>query len=165
MPIELLPIQGKPSGHLSQKMGSQTRDLDPVQDEETGIVGQKVQIVLALPGGPSYKAVPAADVPGGRRPGKTGNGPLLGEDHIFEMFSYGLNVTKIMKLSDKAVVEFLKGSAPDLMYNKRAESAKIGLDRTLVDIDMLWFFAIPGAAVGISPSGGQLDEAFCFKTQ
>lgn len=165
MTVEMLPIPGKPSGHLSQKMRSQMRDFDPVENQEPGIVGQKVQIVLTFSGRPADKAVPATDVPGSRRPGQTGNRPLPGKYHIFEMFSHGLNVTEVMKLSDKTVVEFLKGGAPDLMNNNGAKLSKIGFDRTLVDLDPLRFFAIPGAAVDISPSGGQLDEAFGLKTQ
>lgn len=48
MAVELLPVKGKPSGHFSQKMGGQMRDFDPAQNKKAGVIGQKMQILLAL---------------------------------------------------------------------------------------------------------------------
>lgn len=80
---------------------------------------------------------------------------MLGEYHLFEMFSHGLNVTEIMKLGDEAVVELLEGGAPDLMNDNGSQFSNIGFDRTLIDVDLFRLFAIPGSGLGISPYGGQ----------
>ena len=53
---------------------------------------------------PADKAVPAADMPGGRRPGQTAYRPLTGENDVFQMLAHRLAVTQIVIGVDQRVV-------------------------------------------------------------
>ena len=44
MLVDALPVPDKDLGHLGQDMGSQTKDLDPGQDEEPAVVGNEGEI-------------------------------------------------------------------------------------------------------------------------
>lgn len=163
MLVDLLPIRGNLSGHPSQQMGGQAWNFDPIQDKESSIVSQKMQVLLAGLDGPADKSVSATDMPWSRRPAKTGDRSFLGEYHIFEMFSHRLDIAQIMELGDESVIELLKGSTPHLMDDQGTEPAKIGLKGTLVNLDPFRFSAMPVAGPEIVPPGRQLKVAFRLK--
>ncbi len=77
MPIDLLPISGDPSGHPCQQMGGKILDADPGWQEKSRVVGQQMEIIAPHLAIPSNEAVPAADVPRGGGPRKTGDGAFL----------------------------------------------------------------------------------------
>ena len=94
-------------------------DPDPGQDQKPGVIGNKMNMVLAFILRPSDEPVATADMTRRRRPGKTGNGPFPGIDHILELFSHRLAIAQIMVLFDKAVEDLFIGGAPHLTKCER----------------------------------------------
>ena len=64
MMVAFLPVSGKTSGHLAQKIRGQIRDSDPMENEKPGIIGNQMKVFLANLWSPTDEAVPAANVAG-----------------------------------------------------------------------------------------------------
>ena len=87
----------------------------PGKDEKPGVVGDKMDMPAPTWSVPPDISVPAPYMPWGGRPGKASNRPSTGERQVFEVFSNGPCITKIVELCEQSVMEPLKGSASYLM--------------------------------------------------
>lgn len=141
--INRMPVFRDDSGTPCKQMGSKIGDNDPWKNQEAGVVGQQMQILLPQLGTPSNVPVPAPDMPRSRRPRETGNGSSIGKGQVLEMFSNGLCVPQIVKLSKECVMELFKRSSPDLTDIDGNEAANVGLDGTLIDRDGLGCLGMP----------------------
>lgn len=93
----------------------------PGKDEKPGVVGDKMNMPAPTWSVPPDISIPAPDMPRGGRPGKAGNRPSAGERQVFEMFSNGPCITKIMELCEQSVMKPLKRSASYLMNRDRTK--------------------------------------------
>jgi hypothetical protein len=92
--------------------------VDPGQDEESGIIGNKVEVLFSALRRPADKIIPALDMARGGRESKAGNRSLIKKDYIFEVFSHGLRIPQVMVVVNKAIEESLLGSASNLFKLK-----------------------------------------------
>jgi hypothetical protein len=115
MVVYFLPVSGEEPGHAAQDMGGQIRNLNPGQDEEAGILGNKMKVSISVSGWPPDKPIPRGDIPGGSAPTQAGQGAPLMEDHVLKVFPHGLTVTQVMVGLDESLVErFPMGTAHHL---------------------------------------------------
>ena len=133
MPIDVLPVSGEPSGDFSQQMRGQAIYADPGKHQESGVVGEKMQVLPACRAIPGNKAIPAADMSWGRGPRGTCNGGIAGKCEVLEVFPYRLGVTEIVKLGDQRIIQLLMTSSSYLLDGDWTETAKINLDGRLLD--------------------------------
>jgi hypothetical protein len=95
-------------------MGGKALYPNPWQNEESGVVGNEMQISFPHIGAPSEKTVTASDVARRRRPAGAGNGTILEQDQILEMLTHRLCVAQVMEMLDKPVKKLLEGAAANL---------------------------------------------------
>jgi len=92
--------------------------MDPRKYKESGIIGNKVEVLFSALRRPADKIIPALDMTRGGRESKAGNRSLIEKDHIFEVFSHGLRIAQVMVVVNKAIEESLLGSTPNLFKLK-----------------------------------------------
>ena len=115
MVVHVLPVSGEDPGHAAQDMGGQRSNLNPGQDEEAGILGNKMKVSISVSGLPSDKPIPRGDIPGCSAPTQAGQRAPLMEDHVLKVFPHGLTVTQVMVGLDESLVErFPMGTAHHL---------------------------------------------------
>jgi hypothetical protein len=105
MVINSLPLLGQDSGHSPQKVRGQMRNFHPRKDEETSILGEEMDVSIALSRLPSDELIPSGHLPGRRAPAETGQRAALMEDQVFKVFSHGLAVTQVVVGVDESLVE------------------------------------------------------------
>lgn len=128
-----LPIGGKNLGHSSQEMRGQVGDSDPREDEESGILGEEIDILVSVERFPSDEEIPAHDLPGWGPPTDAGQGAILMEGDILKMFPHCLTVAQVVVSLDESFVEGLPGSAPDHADFDGAKLLKRGGDGRLAE--------------------------------
>ena len=62
---------------------------------------------------PADEGVSGFDLPGGRSPPQTGNGPLLDKSDVLEMIADDLTKAEVMVLMDQRIVEWLQFCVSD----------------------------------------------------
>ena len=62
---------------------------------------------------PADEGVSGFDLPGGRAPPQTGNGPLIDKSDVLEMIADDLTITEVMVLVDQRVVEWFEFCVSD----------------------------------------------------
>lgn len=113
MMVGLLPIGGEDFGHFPQDMRSQVGNSDPREDKESGILGDEVNILVPLGMVPSDKEIAAPHFPGCGPPTDAGQGAILMEGDILEVFSHRLAVAQVVVRLYERFVEGLPGSTAD----------------------------------------------------
>ncbi len=129
MGIECLPVLRDPSRHPPQQMAGQPRHAQPRHNQESGIVGDEVQMPSAHLGRPADEPVPRRQVTRRRRPGHRRDGIAPGEHHILQMFANGLGVTQVVVRVHQLTKESLFGRAAHLADLQRAQLAQAALPR------------------------------------
>lgn len=86
----------------------------PGQDKESGVIGNKMEVLFSYIRRPADKFIPAANMAGDRTESKAGNRSLAKEDKVFEMFSNRLSIAQVMIVLNEAVEEFFFGCASNL---------------------------------------------------
>ena len=124
MGIERLPILGDPPRHPPQEVTGQRPHLHPRQNQETGVVGDQVQVAPAHFNRPADEAVPRGQVPWSRRPGQRREGIGSGEHQVFQMFSDRLGVTQVVVDFHQLAKERFFGRAPHLPDLQRTQFAQ-----------------------------------------
>jgi len=95
-------------------MGSKKLNPHPIQDKESGIIGNKMDVLFSHLRRPANEFIPAADMPGSGRESKTGNRSFMGKDNIFKMFANRPCISQVMIVFNKAVEEFFFRSTTNL---------------------------------------------------
>ena len=70
---------------------------------------------------PADEGVSGFDLPCGRAPAQTGNGPLLDKSDVLEMIADDLTKAEVMVLMDQRIVEWLEFCVSDRFEVNRAE--------------------------------------------
>lgn len=105
MVVDFLPVLWEDSDHSPQEVRCQMGNLDPGQDEEAGVLGNKMDVSISVIGLPSDEAIPRGHLPGCSSPAEASQRPPLMEGHILEVFSHGLTVTQVMAGLDESLME------------------------------------------------------------
>lgn len=105
MVVNFLPVLWEDSGHSAQEVRCQMRNLDPGQNEEAGVLGNKMDVSISVSGLPSDEVIPRGHLPGCGSPAEASQRPSLMEGHILEVFSHGLTVTQVVVSVDESLVE------------------------------------------------------------
>jgi len=157
MTVDLLPVRADSPRHFGDEMGGEIWHRDPRQDEESAIVGQKVQVGSALGGGPSNEPVSASDMPGNRRPAETGYGSLGSHNQVLEMLPDRLAVTQVVVVFHKTVKKALQGSPSYLVKLDLGQSGYGAFYRGLIDGGWRGLFSDNQWIVGAALFGRQRD--------
>ena len=62
---------------------------------------------------PADEGVSGFDLPGGRAPAQTGNGPLLDKGDVLDMIAHDLAIAEVMVLMDQRIVEWFEFCVSD----------------------------------------------------
>jgi len=156
------PIVGDPFGIEGEDPGCQALDRDPGQDEEAGVVGQKVQVFDLGGVIPSDESFPGTYPPGGRPPAQTGDGSFPDKSHVFEMAAHDLAEAQIVIASHEAVVEGLQGSVSNQFEDRCVKFAEASPHGGLIDFHRR---RTPEAFIvmGGADSRGEPDQPFSLK--
>ena len=76
---------------------------------------------------PADKIVSGFELPGGRAPAQTGNGPISDKGDVFKMIADDLTIAQVMVLLDQRVVEGLKFCVSDRFEINKAKSGQFFL--------------------------------------
>lgn len=88
---------------------------------------------------------------------------MVGEGQVFEVFTDGTCVAKVVELCEQCVVKGFKMSASDLTNGNGSEGRDVSRDRSLIYRDGFRNYEM--AASGTAPFGWQFDETFGLKAQ
>ncbi len=111
--VEILPVPGETPGHAAEKMAGKVRDPHPWQDEETGVVGEEADVLLARLPGPSDEAVPGAEVTRRRRPSEACHRASLGENQVLQVLAHRPGVAQVVVLLEQTVQDRFRSRSPD----------------------------------------------------
>jgi len=79
------PVVGEAAGGEGEELGGEVGGVDPGEDEESGVVGDEVEMVLSLLGGPADPAVSGGEAPGGGPEAEEGQEPALRSGEVAEL--------------------------------------------------------------------------------
>ena len=97
MSVFIHPVVTDPPGNPAQDMAGQMRDPYPGQDQETHIVGDKMEVAPAGGDVPSDKGVPGLGFPGGRAEEEAGQGIAIPiKDEIAHILADGSAIIQIV---------------------------------------------------------------------
>src|SRR5271169_4180654 len=74
MAVASLPVSVEAAGDLGKDMAGQGSNVDPGQNQESAVVGDKVQALRALSGRPANPPISRSALPGGRAEEQTSQG-------------------------------------------------------------------------------------------
>ena len=160
-----LPIGGEDAGHSPEEMRGQVGNADPREDKESGILGEEMDILGSVEGFPSDEQIPADHLPGGRTPPDAGQGAILMEGNILEVFPHRLAVAQVVVSLNESFVEGLPGSAADHPDFEGAQFLKRSRDGRLAQKRHLDWGETPGAIPVPVFSGWELNQPCPFQAQ
>ena len=109
---------------------------------------------------PANETISRANIPWCRSPCQTGDGAATGKDHIFEVLSDRLCVTKIVVLAYKTIEGVLKGSSSNLLKADRKQVSNRTMNGRVIDCYFGWFLSLCKWVGRDKSSGRQFNEVF-----
>jgi hypothetical protein len=159
------PIGGEGSGHFPEQMRGQMGNLNPRKDKESGVLGDEVDIVVSVQGFPSDEEIPAHHLPGCGPPTDAGQGAILIEGDILEVFPHRLAVAQVVVSLNESFVEGLPGRAADHPDFDGAQLLQRSRDGRLAEKRHLDRGGASGAIPMSVLSGGELNQPCPFQAQ
>jgi len=160
-----LPIGGEDAGHCPEEMRGQVGNLDPREDKESGILGEEMDILGSVEWFPSDEQISAHHLPGCRPPPDAGQGAILMEGDILEVFPHRLAVAQVVVSLKESFVEGLPGSAADHPDFEGTQLLKRSRDGRLAQKRHLDRGKAPGAIPMSVLSGWELNQPCPFQAQ
>ena len=163
--VEVLPVGGDPSGAEGEKPGCEAFYGDPGEDEESSVVGKKVEVFDLGWLIPADELISCPDPPGGRSPSETGKGPLcVIKGDILEVAADDLAVAEVVAPVDKSVVEGLEGSVSNRSKMEGLYIGEISVNRAVVE-RRAGKATVAQAIASVVAAGGKLYEPSSVKSQ
>ena len=130
--VDTVPILRQQLRHASEDVRGQMLHFDKGQDQISGIVSEKADVLAPGFRRPSDEAVSRAEMTWGGRPGQAGNRSSQSIHEILQMFSDRLCIAKVVISVEQAVEKRFLPRMPDEAKLKRPDCRQTALQQSRV---------------------------------